>query len=136
MPNGFSLIELMVVLMIISILACFTYPSYKSQVTRAHRIDGQTALFDLANRMERYYARKNTYEKASIGTGGPNDIVTLNTSSEGWYTLSITEATHAFFTLQATPNKTQALNDRYCQSLTLNSVGIKGSASKLTESCW
>lgn len=142
MRQGFSLIELMVVLLIISILACFTYPSYKNYITRAHRIDGQTALFDLANRMEQYYELKNTYEKASIATGRPNDVLKNNLSPEGRYTLAITEATDTTFSLQATPNTNQAINDIHCQSLTLNSSGIKGSTPEPTESskeavrCW
>ena len=129
MSNGFSLIELLIVLAIVSILSAIVYPSYRSHITHAHRIDGQTALLDLANRMERYYTEHNTYQTATIGLDKVNSILTSPISDGGWYSLSIREATNTTYILQATPIGTQATNDTLCQSLTFTSSGIKGIAS-------
>lgn len=139
MPNGFSLIELMIVLLIMCILACFSYPSYTQYITDSHRIDGKTALLDLANRMENYYSINNTYEKASIATGKDTDVLSSNISKEGWYTLSITRASESTFSLKAIPLKTQAINDVICQELTINNFGEQGSAPQnkdASKSCW
>ncbi|MDP3560675.1 MAG: type IV pilin protein [Legionellaceae bacterium] len=129
--QGFSLMEVMIVLLIMSILACFSYPSYQHDVIRARRIDGQTALFDLANRMEKYYALHHTYQKATIATQANTDILTINTSPEGWYTLSIVEATDTTFQLQATANNSET--DMPCRIFTLNHLGVKSATSS---SCW
>jgi type IV pilus assembly protein PilE len=124
--RGFSLIELLIVLVIIGILTSIAYPSYREYITRARRSDGQAALLDLASRMERYYSENNTYQTATIGTGGTTDVLSTNSSPETWYTLSIITATNAAYTLQATPTGIQGTTDTRCQSLTINNLGAKG----------
>ncbi|KTD22410.1 type IV pilin protein [Legionella londiniensis] len=128
MKKGFSLIELLIVLVIVGILASIAYPSYQEYITRARRSDGQAALLTLASRMERYYSEHNTYQTATIGTGNNTDILSSNLSPEGWYQLSISNATSNSFTLQAAPLNAQATNDTRCQTLTLNNIGVKGIA--------
>ena len=78
--KGFTLIELVIAMAIIGILASIAYPSYLDYITRARRQDGQTALLELANQMEQYYANNNTYQTATIATGNPSDIQSSNTS--------------------------------------------------------
>ena len=129
MKKGFTLVELLVVMIIVGILATIAFPSYREYVARARRSDGQAALLDLASRLERFYSERNTYQSATIGTGGSTDVLSRTTSSENWYTLSITSATANAYNLQATPVGAQATADTRCQSLTLNSLGAKGVAS-------
>ncbi len=128
-PNvnkGFSLIELLVVLSITGILCAIIYPGYRDTITRTHRSDGQTALLDLAIRMENYYTKNNTYKTATIGQGTSTDVLVHATSPEGFYLLSLSKLTHSTYTLKATPTPSQANADSRCQSLTFNSLGIKG----------
>ena len=143
MKHGFSLIELLVVMAIMGILAMVAYPSYQHYIVRAHRSDGQSALLDLAIRLEQFYAKHNLYQSATIGTGATTDILSKTTSPERYYTLSITRASANEYALQATPNGVQAKLDTACQSLTLNSLGAKGITSGpagvptgLIENCW
>lgn len=124
--DGFSLIELMIVIVVMGILVSIAYPSYRDYITRARRTDAQSALLDLASRMEKYYSENNTYQTATIGAGEATDVLSSNTSPEGWYILSIPNATASAYTLQATPQNTQAAADTRCQSLTLNHLGVKG----------
>lgn len=126
MRNGFSFIELLAVLVIISILSAIVYPGYQNYIVRAHRSDGQTALLNLANQMEHYYFQNNTYQTATIGRGQNTDVLNESSSSENWYSLSIPSATDSDYTLQATPRGAQAISDTHCQSLTLDSAGKKG----------
>ena len=51
---GFTLIELMVVVVIATILVGIAVPSYMSQVRKSRRTDAKTALLDLAGREERF----------------------------------------------------------------------------------
>lgn len=117
--NGFSLIELLVVLSIIATLVTLAYPSYQQYLIQSRRTDGQSALLDLATRMERYYAENNTYDAAPLSTP---------TSPGTWYQLSITAQDDVSFSLQATPQGAQSA-DTICQSLTFNHTGEKGITS-------
>ena len=127
MIKGFSLMELLIVLVIMGVLSLFAYPNYNDYIMRAHRSDGQVALFDLANRMEQYYFERNTYHTATIGGGSTFDVLSNNTSPDGWYKLSINASASAY-TLQATPTGSQASRDSRCQSLTLTNLGKKAIA--------
>ncbi|KTC65767.1 type-IV pilin [Legionella adelaidensis] len=124
--KAFTIMELLITIVIIGILATFAYPSYMDYITRARRSDGQTALLNLASRMERYYSEHNTYQTATIGAGANTDVLSSNTSPEGWYTLSIATATNSAYTLRATPLSSQATQDKKCQTLTLDNLGLKG----------
>lgn len=121
MKKGFSLLEALIVLVIIGILTSITYPSYQHYISRAHQSDGQTALLDLACRMEGYYATHDTYETATIGMGKLTDVLSSSQSSQGWYSLSIKQATTNTYLLQAMP-----LRDKNNDTLTLNSLGVAG----------
>ena len=59
--KGFTLIELMIVVAIVSILAAVAFPSYQQHVLRGNRAEGRTALLDAAARLERYYSDNNKF---------------------------------------------------------------------------
>lgn len=143
MKKGFTLIELLTSVFIIALLLAIAYPSYQHYLIRIHRNDAKTALYDLAARMENYYAEHQTYLGASIGKSNTHDIRNSTISPEGWYSLSIIQQNATAYTLQATPIGKQGLEDTACQSFTLNHLGQKklasGSAGLPTESvehCW
>ncbi len=127
--KGFSLLEMIIVMLIIAIFALFTYPHYRSPIIKSRRIDGQTALLALANHLEYYYSDHHTYQGATLATGGDTDVLSTNHSEQNWYILTITEQTDTGFNLRATPIGTQAKEDKFCQTLTFNSVGVKGITS-------
>lgn len=129
MRKGFTLIELMIVVAIVSILVTIAYPSYRDYTTRGRRSDAKMALLDLSTRMERYYSQQNSYLGATVGTGAATDVRATNTSPEGWYRLTITALTPSSYTLTATPLGAQATDDKRCQTLTYNNLGLKGVAA-------
>ena len=59
--SGFTLIELMIVVVVISILVTVAYPSYQDHVRKGRRAEGKTALLKAAQVQERYYSDNNTY---------------------------------------------------------------------------
>ncbi|WP_312243868.1 type IV pilin protein [Stutzerimonas nitrititolerans] len=132
--NGFTLIELMITVVIISILASIAYPSYQEFVKRGNRTEGQAFLSEVAARQERYFAQNNEYtddvDKLKLKNG--------STSETGKYELSIVidedaDADDGGYTLTAE----EQFNDDACGNLTLTATGIKGvTGSKAAADCW
>jgi type IV pilus assembly protein PilE len=74
--QGFSLIELMIVVVIIGVIAGIGFPLYKKNVADAQRKAAQTALLELANAMERHKLRTGTYLGSADANGVPKIFAT------------------------------------------------------------
>lgn len=59
--RGFTLVEMLVVLAILSILGAIAYPGYMGHVVKARRVEAQLALVDAMQRQEQYRALHHTY---------------------------------------------------------------------------
>lgn len=133
---GFTLIELMMVVAVISILAAIAFPSYQNYVDRAKRTDGKNILMEMASRQERYYFDNNSYTTDPTELGYSSDPAT---SPEGHYTVSIsnqpTGDIATGYTLTATP--AAPFSDPDCGNLTLNSRGVKDrTGTEMMDRCW
>ena len=58
---GFTLIELMIVVVIIGILASIAVPSYREYINRARASEATSALSQMRIRMEQYFQDNRTY---------------------------------------------------------------------------
>lgn len=95
--RGFSLIELMVVVVIVGILASVAYPSYTAYVQRSKISQATANLADYRIRMERYFQDNRSYASAGTTCGAPlptNDSFTYacNAASATTYTATATGA--------------------------------------------
>ncbi len=61
MNPGFSLFELMIVLIILSILITVGYPAYVSSIRKTHRLEAITDLLNIQLAEERYHAYHKKY---------------------------------------------------------------------------
>lgn len=68
--SGFTLIELMVVVVIIGILAAIAVPLYTDYITRSQLVEGSSGLSDFRVRMEQFYQDNRTYNGAGLGGCG------------------------------------------------------------------
>lgn len=133
--RGFTLLELMIVVVIIAVLAAFAIPAYNRYGFRAHRVDGQELLLRVATAQERFYSTANAY-------GGLTDIGFDNPaiSEKGFYSVTVVASSSSqAFVATATPVGGQA-ND-VCGSLTINNAGVKtpgpaSASSNSNGSCW
>lgn len=83
--HGFTLMELMIVVVIVGILAGVAFPAYKAYVDRAKRTEGKAFLMEVAARQERYYFDNNSYASDARNLGYSS---TTPKSDESHYTLT------------------------------------------------
>ena len=125
LQTGFTLVELIIVVAIISILASIAIPAYNGYVETSKRSDAQASLMALAIAQEKYRATNPTYTTV-IG-----DLNGVSSASEsGYYTLAVTAASGATFTATATPDGWTDSNGN-CSPMSINQDGPTG-----TLSCW
>lgn len=141
--QGFTLIELMVVVAIIGILAAVAYPSYMDSVRKGRRGQAKADLLELAQLAERYRTVNNTY----VGFGKPSGTGVLDAelgksprTGTTRYTVKITDVAASTFTLTADPVSGAGQDkDKRCLSMSINQAGVKTISSSATGSvaeCW
>jgi len=69
--GGFTLIELMVVVVVIGILAAIGYPSYTDYVRRGKIAEATSTLADWRTKMETYYLDNRNYGAGACGVAAP-----------------------------------------------------------------
>lgn len=137
--GGFSLIELIIVMLVAALLVAIAIPLYLNQVRESHRTDARSALLDLAGREERYFATQNTYTNDSTQLGYTTGGDTWpQTVGSGFYQIAqpTIGASPPSYSITATAVGMQA-NDTACTTLTVNSAGQQtstGTGSAAT--CW
>ena len=72
---GFSLIELMIVIVIVAILASIAIPSYREAVRRSDRRAAQAVMMDIANRERQYFVGNRAFAtNAELGYALPPEV--------------------------------------------------------------
>ena len=130
--RGFTLIEVLIVVAVITILTTIAWPSYSRYVMRGKRADAQTLMMDISGREEQYLLDARTYTAALDATG-------LNLVRQGWscsattcsnpnydITVTVTAGPPPGYTINATAKSTQVADG----NLSLNNLGAKTPANK------
>ena len=118
--SGFTLIEVLVTMAIIAILAASAYPAYTDHILRARRAEAFALLLEQAQRAERHFTLRNTYEGFTLPSGQ---------GLSAHYTFAFDAAANGFL-LTATAAGSQQ-RDTPCTTLTIDHRGARA-----PRSCW
>ena len=140
---GVTLLEIMVVLVVISIIVAYAYPSYTQFIIRAKRNAGTSMLLQIANRQQQFFMNNKQYSGSLAALGLPADTFMItddgsycaDADMDRVYNLSLSNATATTYTLTATPQLRQAAKDMACANLTLTHTGLKGNSAGGNK-CW
>jgi type IV pilus assembly protein PilE len=118
---GFTLIELMIVVVIVGILASIAIPSYQDSVRKGRRGDAKGELMRLAQAEEKFRVTHTSYGSlADLGGATANS----------YYNFAVTANTATSFAITATPTTAGGQNQDTCATLTIAQGGaITSSAS-------
>ena len=130
--RGFTLVEVLIVVAVISILSAVAWPSYTRYVMRGKRADAQQVMMDISSREEQYLLDARAYTAAVDNTG-------LNIARQGWtctattcsnanydITVTATAGPPPAYTINATAKSTQVADG----NLSLDNLGAKTPANK------
>jgi type IV pilus assembly protein PilE len=140
---GFTLIELMIVVVVVAILAAIAFPQYRDYVVRSNRAVAKSLLVQVADRQEQFFTDRKTYASDMTDLGYP-DATTIYVDRSGnpsgadpgdaLYSVVLSNAGATTFTLTATPLNAQA-DDTKCTAMAINQSGQRTSTPAGSK-CW
>lgn len=134
--QGFTLIELMIVVVVIGILAAIAIPAYSDYVQRSRRADAKSSILAVQLEQEKWRANNVAYtaDLTDLGFSSADNVDSI----DGFYTVDIANgASTANYTVTAVPTGPQATDD--CGTFTLTVTAASGavpSAGGSVEECW
>lgn len=140
--KGFSLIELMTVILILGILLGIGVPAYRGFVIRAQRAEAKTTLLRVQAEQEKFYMQNNTY---TTDVNNPPPIGLGIAASENiYYNIAIVAGAGGLtvgYTVSATPAAgSPQLEDEQCALFSVNQTGVRYAESQAamdeTQACW
>ena len=140
---GFTLIEVMMVVVITALLLLIALPAYQQQLQKTRRSLARAELMEVLARQEQYFLNHRQYAPVLTDLGYPASPYAIDASGND---LAATAANRIYlidlaslpsgFALYAIPQLAQS-GDRGCATLGLTSIGLKTVSGKgFTEDCW
>jgi type IV pilus assembly protein PilE len=136
LPRGFTLFELLVVLVLVGVIAAFAMPAYRRHVVRVNRSEAMTLLLQLQSAEEAHYLRHDAYT-TSVEAAPPAGLGLSANSVSNKYAVAVALATDGqSYIATASPVGSQS-EDLECLAFSIDARGrraVTGTAD--VQRCW
>lgn len=141
--DGFTLIEMMIVLVILAILTAIAIPSYSNFIMRGRLMDAHAKMGDLRGQMERYFLDNRTYQDTTgtlcgIDDAAINMTATYNADGGRSFDIACAAATPTTYTITATGRAARGMGGF---TFTVNQANARATAAvpagwTTSANCW
>lgn len=130
-PRGFTLIEVMIVVVIVAILTAIALPSYQEYVRRGHRAEARAGLLQAQLWLQRAETATGSYPTAL-----PASLTWAGDATKR-YEIGFKSASADAYTLIATRKAGGAQANDRCGDFTLTHTGVRGGDdTAIAAECW
>lgn len=141
--RGFTLIEMMIVLVIAGIIFFTAMPGYRHVLIKGHRTIGKAIMLDVMSRQAQYLINHGQYASDLPALGLPAHYFVDSESQtcppeRSIYKIELLFASEKFDGVRALPQNLQ-LADEQCMVFSLNLEGLRsvsGALAKTPGRCW
>ncbi len=140
--GGFTLIELMITVVVVSILTSIALPSFRENIRQGRRLEARSLLLENAQFMERFFTENNRYNLRADGTTAVIlPIIASPRNGPRLYAISfdtLAPLTGDSFNLQAVPVAGSAMDGDVCGTYLLSNLGVRANLNntKSSSACW
>lgn len=119
---GFTIIEVMIVVVIIAVLGAVALPAYNDYILRSRLAEAYANLGDMAVKLEQYYQDNRTYNGVPPPCTAGGTVANLPTAANAkYFTVSCTGLSNTGFTVQAVGNAANVAGFTF----TIDQTGLK-----------
>lgn len=135
--RGFTLIEVMIVVVILGALLMVALPAFQSQLQKGRRADAMQALQFVAGRQEQFMLDRSTYTADLTQLNLDDPYISLEEHYDVTAAAGGCGDIANCYELTAAPRAdSPQSDDSRCGSFTLSSAGAKGATGTLGDDCW